>query len=139
MTVKEIRGLTKLSQKKFAEMYGIPQRTLEAWEMGEREPAPYILTLLEKAVRSDGEFKIVGHFTTGREEDVYTETFKNEDEFKYVLRKINENEACRAPEIIIGKVDKKFIPQYLKDWYSRIEFGSWVVPEYRTEDPSGRR
>lgn len=53
MTIKEIRQRTGLSQVRFAEHYGIPRRTLEAWESGNREPAEYLLTLLQRAVGED--------------------------------------------------------------------------------------
>ena len=52
-SIKEIRSLTGLSQRAFCEKYNIPTRTLEAWEAGERKPAPYLLILMEKAVRYD--------------------------------------------------------------------------------------
>ena len=53
MNIKEIRTMSGLTQKTFAEKYGIPKRTLESWEMGERKPPEYVVTLLEKAVRAD--------------------------------------------------------------------------------------
>lgn len=51
--VKRIRALSGLSQAKFASFYGIPRRTVEAWEMGDRIPPDYVLSLLERAVRED--------------------------------------------------------------------------------------
>lgn len=53
MTIKEIRGLTGLSQVKFCEKYNIPRRTLEDWESGKTNPAEYLLSMLERVVRSD--------------------------------------------------------------------------------------
>lgn len=50
--VKEIRNKTGLSQKRFAEEYEIPKRTLESWESGERVPPAYVVSLLEKVVDS---------------------------------------------------------------------------------------
>lgn len=55
MTVKEMRDLLGMSQKAFAEMYKIPKRTIEEWESGRRNPAPYILELLEYKVIRDKE------------------------------------------------------------------------------------
>jgi len=52
-SIKEIRQLTGLSQTKFAEKYQIPLRTLQDWEAGRREPAEYLVALLERAVRAD--------------------------------------------------------------------------------------
>lgn len=53
MTIKEIRALTGLSQARFADKYGIPKRTIEAWESGDRTPPAYVLTLLKRAVEQD--------------------------------------------------------------------------------------
>ncbi len=53
MDIKEIRGLTGLSQTKFAQMYKIPERTLEDWERGKSSPSKYLLELLERAVKED--------------------------------------------------------------------------------------
>lgn len=53
MTIKEMRDSLGLTQKAFAEKYGIPKRTIEDWEGGRRTPAPYILKLLERAVNED--------------------------------------------------------------------------------------
>ena len=55
LSIKEIRNITKLSQAKFSAMYGIPQRTLESWEMGERNPPEYVLSLLQRVVMMDME------------------------------------------------------------------------------------
>ena len=52
MTMLEIRQLTGLSQRAFAETYGIPKRTIECWETGDRTPPHYLLPLLEHAVRT---------------------------------------------------------------------------------------
>lgn len=52
MKIKEIRALTGLSQKKFAERYGIPVRSLQGWEAGKKVP-DYFLALLERVVRED--------------------------------------------------------------------------------------
>lgn len=52
LRVKEIRNKTGLSQKRFAEEYEIPKRTLESWESGERIPPAYVISLLERVVAS---------------------------------------------------------------------------------------
>lgn len=52
MNIKDIRALTGLTQKKFAEQYGIPVRSLEGWEAGKKVP-DYFLNLLERCVRED--------------------------------------------------------------------------------------
>lgn len=50
--IKSIRARTGLSQAAFAARYDIPKRTVEAWEMGQRTPPPYVIRLLSEAVRS---------------------------------------------------------------------------------------
>ena len=58
MDIKELRALTGLSCEEFAERYGIPIHTLHKWELPEdnsnfRSCRPYILSLLERAVKED--------------------------------------------------------------------------------------
>lgn len=53
-TVKEIRKETGLTQADFAKKHEIPLRTLQSWECGEREPAPYIVKMLERLTALDG-------------------------------------------------------------------------------------
>ncbi len=53
MTVKEIRGLTELSQRAFSVKYNIPIRTIEDWETGKRNAPDYVLQMLERIVRED--------------------------------------------------------------------------------------
>ena len=48
--VKEIREVTGLSQKAFAELYGIPLSTLRNWEQGTNSPAPYVLGLISRTL-----------------------------------------------------------------------------------------
>nr|DAH24641.1 MAG TPA: putative transcriptional regulator [Caudoviricetes sp.] len=47
--IKAIRASTGLTQKEFEKAFGIPSRTYEAWEMGERKPPQYVIRLLEMA------------------------------------------------------------------------------------------
>lgn len=57
MTIKEIRQLTNLSQRKFCEKYGIPLQTLCKWEQGHRTCSDYVVELLEFKVREDLKMK----------------------------------------------------------------------------------
>lgn len=50
--IKAIRAGTGLSQASFARVYEIPKRTIEAWETGDRTPPPYVIRLLELAVKA---------------------------------------------------------------------------------------
>lgn len=53
MTAKEIREYSGLNKTNFCKKYEIPTRTWDSWESGERQPAPYILKLLERVVKED--------------------------------------------------------------------------------------
>lgn len=53
MKMKSIRGLTGLSQERFGRRYQIPKRTIQNWELGLNEPAPYLIELLEFKVKCD--------------------------------------------------------------------------------------
>lgn len=53
MEIVEIRKLTGLSRPKFAERYHIPYRTLQSWELGDRECPEYVLELLRFKVEHD--------------------------------------------------------------------------------------
>lgn len=53
LTFKEIRERTGLTQAGFARKYGIPKRSCENWEMGERVPSPYLRDLLARVAKED--------------------------------------------------------------------------------------
>lgn len=53
LTIKAIRTMTGLSQRKFSNCYGIPYPSLVNWERGVRNPPEYLLLLLERVVRED--------------------------------------------------------------------------------------
>lgn len=48
MTVADLRKETKLSQRQFAELFGIPVRTLQQWEQGKSAPPAYVLSMMER-------------------------------------------------------------------------------------------
>lgn len=50
---KAIRKASGLTQAAFAERYGIPKRTIENWEGGQRDAPTYVLDLLERVVSED--------------------------------------------------------------------------------------
>lgn len=50
--VKEIRESTGMSQRDFAQLYGIPLSTLRNWEQGSNSPAPYVVNLLARTLPS---------------------------------------------------------------------------------------
>ena len=52
-TIRELRSITGLSQARFAETYGIPKRTIENWEGGQRQAPDYLIRLLARAIKED--------------------------------------------------------------------------------------
>lgn len=46
-TIKELRRATGMTQKAFAEYFGIPKRNIEDWEGGRSRCAPYLIDLME--------------------------------------------------------------------------------------------
>ena len=55
MTIKELRSITGLSAQKFGDKYGIPLRTIQNWEGGQRRAPKYVINLLERCVKIDYE------------------------------------------------------------------------------------
>jgi transcriptional regulator with XRE-family HTH domain len=53
MEIKEIRSMTGLNKKQFSERYNIPYRTIQGWELGERDCPAYVKELLEFKVSAD--------------------------------------------------------------------------------------
>ena len=48
--IRELRESTGMTQKAFAQMYGIPISTLRKWEQGEASPAPYVVNLIARTL-----------------------------------------------------------------------------------------
>lgn len=51
--LKALREKSGLSQQKFADKYGIPFRTFQDWELGNRVPPEYVVEMLAKVVGLD--------------------------------------------------------------------------------------
>jgi DNA-binding transcriptional regulator YiaG len=47
MTFKELRKLSGMTQRKYAEYFGIPRRTVEDWDSGKSKCAEYLIALME--------------------------------------------------------------------------------------------
>lgn len=50
MSTKEMRAREGVSQRKFADAFGIPARSIENWDGGQRDTTPYIKLLLAHAL-----------------------------------------------------------------------------------------
>ena len=49
--VKALRG--DMTQQEFSKAYGVPLRTLQSWEIGDRVPPAYVLDLLEFRIKHE--------------------------------------------------------------------------------------
>lgn len=54
MTAKELRIASGMTQKAFAEYFGIPKRSVENWEGEQRECPAYLLALMEYKLKKEG-------------------------------------------------------------------------------------
>ncbi|MCR5605055.1 MAG: hypothetical protein K6G27_15320 [Lachnospiraceae bacterium] len=90
MDIKELRAITSLSPEEFADRYGIPIHTLHKWELPEdnsnfRSCRPYILSLLERAVKED--------FPKGGEKSIISLEKENRDLWDFLESKGLSREA----------------------------------------------
>ena len=53
MTFKELRAKSGMTQKQFSEYFGIPKRTIENWEGGQRKCPQYLLDLMEYKLNNE--------------------------------------------------------------------------------------
>ena len=53
MTIKELRTAAGMTQKAFAEYFGVSKRAIESWEGGQRECPAYLLELMEYKLRNE--------------------------------------------------------------------------------------
>lgn len=51
--IKSLRTATGLTQKAFAELIGIPQRTIENWEGGKNTPPEYVINLIQHYLENE--------------------------------------------------------------------------------------
>ena len=54
MTFKELRQLSGMTQKEFAEYFEIPKRSIENWDAGARKCPEYLLNLMEYKLTKEG-------------------------------------------------------------------------------------
>lgn len=67
MNIKGIRNRTNLSAQKFGDKYGIPLRTIQDWERGERKPPEYVVDLLNRVVEAENIIPMVYVFEKYRD------------------------------------------------------------------------
>lgn len=56
-TIKELRKAAGMTQKEFAEYFGMSKRNVENWEGGLSNCPPYLLALIEYKLRKEGMLK----------------------------------------------------------------------------------
>lgn len=114
MTIKEMRDFTGLTQREFANVFGIPVGTIRRWEYGESTPAPYIIQMMEDIlpINIDGMKEIKS--SKGRY--YYDESAKCIVDRRGTRIKINED---------ISGVKEQNLPLYVDDlfeaYYDAIE------------------
>jgi DNA-binding transcriptional regulator YiaG len=52
-TLKELRELSGMTRTQFAEYFDIPYRTIQDWELGNRECKQYFIDLMEYKLRKE--------------------------------------------------------------------------------------
>ena len=58
MTIKEIRSKTGLTQSKICRLTGVPMRTWQHWEAGDREVPDYVVRLIRYFLENEGVLKM---------------------------------------------------------------------------------
>lgn len=53
MTMKELRIQSGMNIKQFSEYFGIPYRTIQNWEGGQRSCPEYLLDLIEYKLKNE--------------------------------------------------------------------------------------
>ena len=54
VSFRGLRQASGMTQKDFASYFGIPKRTVEEWDTGERACASYLLSLIEYKLKKEG-------------------------------------------------------------------------------------
>lgn len=57
MTFKELRERSGMTRPEFAEYFGIPYRTVQSWELGDRKCPEYLISLMEYKLRKENIIK----------------------------------------------------------------------------------
>lgn len=105
-----MRDSTGLTQKAFAEIFGIPIGTLRRWEYGESTPAPYIIRLMEGILPLDTEK--LQKIESSKSTYYYDEITKCIIDKRGTRIKVNENIAGVKPQNLAIYVDDLFEAYY---------------------------
>lgn len=53
-TFKDLREASGMTRLQFSEYFGIPYRTIQDWELGNRRCLPYLMGLMEYKLKHEG-------------------------------------------------------------------------------------
>ena len=53
MTFKELRNQSRMNMTQFSKYFGIPYRTIQSWECGERQCPSYLLELMAYKLKNE--------------------------------------------------------------------------------------
>lgn len=67
-----LREMTGMSQRQFADYFGVPLRTLQEWEQGRRKPPEYVLNMMYRIWELKGERTMKVHTYNTMELDKIT-------------------------------------------------------------------
>lgn len=54
MTIKELRQAAGMNITQFSQYFGIPYRTVQGWELGERQCPSYLIDLIQYKLEKEG-------------------------------------------------------------------------------------
>ena len=57
MIIKELRAMSGMTQKEFAEYFNIPKRTVEDWDRGARKCPEYLIALMEYKLKNESKIE----------------------------------------------------------------------------------
>ena len=57
MTFKELRIASGMTRQQFCDYFGIPYRTVQSWELGDRDCPTYLLDLMAYKLKNEGLIK----------------------------------------------------------------------------------
>jgi putative transcriptional regulator len=55
----ELRRSTGMNRREFSDYFGIPYRTIQEWELGNRKMPEYLYRLMEYRLRVEGKSEII--------------------------------------------------------------------------------
>ena len=98
MNIKSIRKMAGITQADFSRVLDIPKRTIEDWEAGKREPAPYVAKMIERIICEDFGIR---YFVvdSGEHDEEVTGPFTNLDIANATAREIWDHYTAREKKI----------------------------------------